>query len=82
MNETSFKLIKELTELQGISGNEGRVRAYLREHMTPLVDEIHQSPLGNIFGIKQSQTENAPRLMIAAHMDEVGFMVSRITENG
>ena len=52
MNETSFKLIKELTELQGISGNEGRVRAYLREHMTPLVDEIQQSPLDSSNSIR------------------------------
>lgn len=82
MDEKSFQLIKQLTELQGISGNEGRVREYIRQQLTPLVDEIHQSPLGNIFGIKKSQATDAPKLMLAAHMDEVGFMVSRITDNG
>ncbi|MBR7927519.1 glutamyl aminopeptidase [Aerococcaceae bacterium zg-ZUI334] len=82
MNNQTFQLIKQLTEVQGISGNEGRVREVIREKMTPLVDEVHQSPLGNLFGVKHSQTEDAPRLMVAAHMDEVGFMISRITDNG
>ncbi|MBS4461344.1 glutamyl aminopeptidase [Aerococcaceae bacterium zg-B36] len=82
MNNQTFQLIKQLTEVQGISGNEGRVREVIREKMTPLVDEVHQSPLGNLFGVKHSQKEDAPRLMVAAHMDEVGFMISRITDNG
>lgn len=82
MQEQTFQLIKELTELQGISGHEGRVRDYMRQKMTPFVDEIHQSGLGNIFGIKKSNTEEAPRLMVAAHMDEVGFIVRSITDRG
>ncbi|MBK0347802.1 glutamyl aminopeptidase [Aerococcaceae bacterium zg-ZJ1578] len=82
MNNQTFQLIKQLTEVQGISGNERRVREVIREKMTPLVDEVHQSPLGNLFGVKHSQIADAPRLMVAAHMDEVGFMISRITDNG
>ena len=54
INDNQFKRIKELTELQGISGNEGEVRAYLKEKLTPLVDEVEISGLGNIFGIKKS----------------------------
>lgn len=77
-----FELIKTLTELQGTSGNESRVRQFIQSELTPLVDEVHVSGLGNIFGVKKSAVEQAPRLMIAAHMDEVGFMVSRITDNG
>ena len=82
MDDNQFKLIKELTELQGTSGNEGEVRQYLKEKLTPLVDAVEISGLGNIFGIKHSKLSDAPRLMVAAHMDEVGFMVSRIHENG
>lgn len=82
MEKETFQLIKNLTELQGISGDEGRVRDYLRRAMVPLVDELHQSPLGNIFGVKKSNIDHAPRLMIASHMDEVGFMVAQITDNG
>ena len=54
----------------------------MREKMTPLVDEIAQDRLGGIFGIRHTQSEEAPRVMIAAHMDEVGFMVTQITDRG
>lgn len=82
MNEKTFQRIKELTELTGTSGFEGDIRAYMREKMTPLVDEIEQDRLGGIFGIRHAQSEGAPRVMIAAHMDEVGFMVTQITDRG
>ncbi|MBG9980875.1 glutamyl aminopeptidase [Facklamia sp. DSM 111018] len=82
MNESTYQLIKELTELQGISGHERRIREYMKDQMTELVDEIHQSRLGNIFGIKKSSQNHAPRLMIAAHMDEVGFIVREVTDRG
>ena len=82
MSLQGFELIKHLTELQGISGNEGNVRRFLQQELTPLVDEIAVSGLGNLFGVKHSQAADAPRLMIAAHMDEVGFMVKQITQNG
>ncbi len=49
MEEKTFQRIKELTELQGTSGFEHDIRAYMREAMTPLVDEIQQDGLGGIF---------------------------------
>lgn len=82
MEEKTFQLIKELTELQGTSGNERHVRKYMREKLEPLVDRVETDGLGGIFGIRQHEDESAPRIMIAAHMDEVGFMVSQITDNG
>lgn len=82
MSDKLFQRIKELTELQGISGYERNVRQYLVEHMTPLVDEIEVSDLGNVYGIIRSKQQNAPKVMIAAHMDEVGFMVTEIHNNG
>lgn len=82
MNDKTFQLIKELTEIQGTSGNESRVRNYMREKMTPLVDYIQTDGLGGIFGVRESKQADAPRIMVAAHMDEVGFMVSQITANG
>lgn len=74
MEEKTFQRIKELTELQGTSGFEHDVRAYMREAMTPLVDEIQQDGLGGIFGLRHHQEADAPRVMVAAHMDEVGFL--------
>ncbi|MCR8968227.1 glutamyl aminopeptidase [Streptococcus zalophi] len=77
-----FNKIKEVTELDGIAGYEHTVRDFLRQKMTPLVDSIETDGLGGIFGIKESQKTDAPRIMVAAHMDEVGFMVSSIKADG
>ena len=75
MNEKTFQRIKELTELQGTSGFEHEVRAYMRDAMTPLVDRVEQDGLGGIYGIREHENADAPRIMVAAHMDEVGFMI-------
>lgn len=82
MNEQTFNLIKQTTEIQSTSGFEHNIRNFIRQEMTPLVDKVEQDGLGGIFGIKESQTKEAPKLMIAAHMDEIGFMVSAITDKG
>jgi len=81
MEEKTFQRIKELTELQGTSGFEEDIREYMKKAMTPVVDEIQYDGLGGIFGIKRADQE-APRVMVAAHMDEVGFMLTQIKENG
>ncbi|MBP2623598.1 glutamyl aminopeptidase [Streptococcus oricebi] len=77
-----FSKIKEVTELAAISGHEGPVRDYLKRQLEPHVDELVTDGLGGIFGIKHSQVAKAPRIMVAAHMDEVGFMVSEIKADG
>jgi len=82
MNDRIFQLIKEVTEIQSTSGFEHKIRDYMREKMTPLVDEVDVDGLGGIFGVKRSQEEHAPKVMIASHMDEVGFMVTAIKDNG
>lgn len=74
--------IKEVTELDGISAHEQHVRDYLRQKISPLVDRVETDGLGGIFGIKASAAKNAPSVLVAAHMDEVGFMVSDIKEDG
>ncbi|WP_122646346.1 glutamyl aminopeptidase [Enterococcus mediterraneensis] len=82
MEERTFQRIKELTELQGTSGFEHDVREYMREKITPLVDEVQQDGLGGLFGIRHHEDADAPRVMVAAHMDEVGFMLTQITDRG
>lgn len=82
MEERVFQRIKTLTELQGTSGFEHDIRSYMRKEMTPLVDTVEQDGLGGIYGIRQSKESDSPRVMLAAHMDEVGFMVTQITSSG
>lgn len=77
-----FSKIKEVTEIPAISGHEAPVRDYLRQQLTPHVDEIVTDGLGGIFGVKHSTAADAPRILVAAHMDEVGFMISKIKADG
>ncbi|RDW21514.1 M42 family metallopeptidase [Oceanobacillus chungangensis] len=79
MKQETLDLFKNLTELQGASGNEHLVRAFMKEELTKYADEVIQDNLGGVFGVKHG---DGPKVMVAGHMDEVGFMVSQITENG
>src|SRR5690625_3373815 len=79
MNQDSMKMFKTLTELQGASGNEHLVRDFMRKELEKYSDELIQDNLGGVFGVKKG---NGPKVMVAGHMDEVGFMVTQITENG
>ncbi|MFC3931698.1 glutamyl aminopeptidase [Streptococcus dentapri] len=77
-----FSKIEEVTALHGIAGHEFQVRDYLRQAITPNVERVETDGLGGLFGIKDSPISKAPRIMVAAHMDEVGFMVSDIKLDG
>lgn len=81
MNKETLDLFKTLTELPGTSGNEHFVRKFMREELTKYADEIVQDGLGSIFGIKRG-TSDGPTILVAGHMDEVGFMVTSITDSG
>jgi endoglucanase len=73
-------LLKELTEADGVSGYENDIRAILRKHFEPL-GEISQDKLGSLI-CKKAGTAAAPRVLIAGHMDEIGFMVRLVTKEG
>ncbi|MBP3038888.1 M42 family metallopeptidase [Bacillaceae bacterium Marseille-Q3522] len=79
MKEETLQLFKTLTELPGAPGNEHFVRQFMREQLSKYADEIVQDRLGSIFGVKKG---SGPTVMVAGHMDEVGFMVTSITDNG
>ncbi|NRG44908.1 M42 family metallopeptidase [Bacillus sp. CRN 9] len=81
MNEKTLQMFKTLTELPGAPGNEHLVRNFMREQLGQYADEIVQDKIGSIFGVKRGR-EDDPTIMVAGHMDEVGFMVTSITENG
>jgi len=80
-NET-LALMKELTQAFGIPGDEKEVSRILKKHYETLSDEIIYDNLGSIFAVKKSKNPDAKTLMIAGHMDEVGFIVSKINEKG
>ncbi|WP_126425592.1 M42 family metallopeptidase [Brevibacillus marinus] len=74
-------LWKRLTEAHGAPGFEGEVRAIMKEYIAHYTDEIVFDNLGSMFGVHRGD-ENGPRIMVAGHMDEVGFMVTRISDKG
>ncbi|MBQ7793221.1 MAG: M42 family peptidase [Clostridia bacterium] len=76
------ELLRKLSGLRGISGYEYRISDKISELFKPVADEVHTDKLGNVIAVKHSTKVNAPRLMIEAHMDEIGLMVRDIDENG
>jgi len=79
MKQETLDLFKNLTELQSAPGNEHLVRSFMKEQIEPYADEIVQDNLGGVFGVKKG---SGPKVLVAGHMDEVGFMVTKITKNG
>ncbi|WP_175990644.1 M42 family metallopeptidase [Bacillus sp. Marseille-Q1617] len=81
MKQDTLELFKTLTELPGAPGNEHAVRKFMKEQLAQYSDEVVQDRLGGVFGVKKGKSED-PTVMVAGHMDEVGFMVTSITDNG
>ncbi len=77
MNE----LIKKLVEAYGPSGFEDQVRELILAEVKPFVDSTHVDAMGNLIAVKKGDGTGL-KVMIAAHMDEIGLMVTHITKEG
>ena len=80
MPDRTFELLCELSEASGVSGYEHEVREIIRKHLGDL-SSIEQDGLGSIV-CKKAGKYSQPRIMLAGHMDEVGFVVKLITDQG
>ncbi len=79
-----MKLVDALEQLSnacGVTGREDEVRKLLKTMLKPYVDEIKEDKMGNVIGIKKAK-KKAPKVMLAAHMDEIGLIVKNITKDG
>lgn len=76
----NIPLLKEICEIAGAPGYEQRIRALVIKEVTPLVDELKVNNMGNVYAIKKGK--ESKRVMIGAHMDEIGFIVTHIDDNG
>lgn len=74
-------LLEKLTEASGVSGNEKDVRDIIIEEIKDYVDEIQVDKIGNVIAYKKGKN-SSPKLMITAHMDEVGFIITGIDDSG
>src|SRR5690554_2060153 len=78
-----LEFLKELSELNGIGGYEKEVRKYMEKHFLEVVDkeDIMVDGLGSI-AARLVGDENGPKIMVAGHMDEIGMIVTKITDEG
>ncbi|MFC6787573.1 M42 family metallopeptidase [Halobaculum halobium] len=75
-----FDLLRELTEASGVPGYEDRVRDRVRTVFDEAVDEVRTDSMGNVIGTIEGSGDY--EVAVAAHMDEIGFMVKHVTDDG
>ena len=76
----NFKLLKALSEVAGPSGFESRIREMISKEIAKDVDSVTTDNMGNLVAFRKGKSDK--KLMIAAHMDEIGFIVTHIDDNG
>ncbi|EOT41849.1 M42 family metallopeptidase [Enterococcus columbae] len=81
LEQKDEQLLIDLTSARGVPGNEEEVREIFKAYAKPFADEIMFDGIGSVIA-KHGQDEQAPKIFISGHMDEVGFMVTKITEKG
>ena len=79
MDSINIELLTKICATPGIAGREDLLRRLVRDELRPLVDEMRIDALGNVIGTRRGE---GPRVMVAAHMDEIGFFVSHIDDQG
>lgn len=76
----NINLLKEICETPGAPGHESRIREVVLREVKALADEVSVDAMGNVTAIKRGRERK--KVMIAAHMDEIGFIVTHIDDNG
>lgn len=79
--DETLTMLKDLTDSKGIPGNEREVRDVMKKYISSYSDEVTTDHLGSLIAKKVGQ-ENGPKIMIAGHLDEVGFMITQIDDKG
>jgi endoglucanase len=78
----NLELFKKICAAPGAPGYENKIRKLIKAEIESYVDEMRVDNMGNVIGLRKSSQPDAPKLMIASHMDEIGFVVSFIDEDG
>jgi putative aminopeptidase FrvX len=79
--DETLQMLKELTDANGVPGNEREPREVMKKHIESLSDEVMYDNLGSLIAVKKGNAEG-PKIMVAGHLDEIGFMVTRIDDKG
>ncbi len=75
-----IELLKKISKTPGAPGFEQRIRAFVMQEVAPFVDEMRTDAMGNVITIKKGKSDK--KVMIAAHLDEIGFIVTHVDDNG
>ncbi|QHA92824.1 M42 family metallopeptidase [Bacillus sp. N1-1] len=79
--DETLQMLKELTDANGVPGNEREPREVMKKHIESLSDEVMYDNLGSLIAVKKGNAEG-PKIMVAGHLDEIGFMITRIDDKG
>ncbi|MFB5088157.1 M42 family metallopeptidase [Psychrobacillus sp. PGGUH221] len=79
--DETLTMLKELTDAKAIPGNEREARKVMEKYIAPHADKIEYDNLGSLIAEKVGDA-NGPKIMVAGHLDEVGFMISKIDDKG
>jgi putative aminopeptidase FrvX len=79
--DQTLQMFKELTEAPGAPGHEHKAREVMQKFIEPYADNIQQDNIGSLIAQKKGKTEG-PKVMVAGHLDEIGFMITHITDDG
>ncbi len=76
----NIELLRETTQIPGAPGYEHKIRGFIKNEVQGHVDDLYTDPMGNLIALKKGTSDK--KLMIAAHMDEISFIVSHIDDDG
>ncbi|MFL1996473.1 M42 family metallopeptidase [Lysinibacillus irui] len=79
--DQTLQMFKDLTDANGIAGNERAPREVMKKYIAPYADTVETDNLGSVIA-KKVGDENGPKIVVAGHLDEVGFMVRQIDDKG
>ncbi|MGD6774264.1 M42 family metallopeptidase [Sutcliffiella horikoshii] len=79
--DETLTMLKDLTDAKGIPGNEKEPRDVMKKYITPFADEVFTDGLGSLIAKKVGKADG-PKVMVAGHLDEVGFMITHIDDRG
>lgn len=79
--DETLSMLKDLTDAKGIPGNEREVREVMKKYIAPFSDEVTTDNLGSLIA-KKTGKDGGPKIMVAGHLDEVGFMITNIDDKG
>ncbi|HET6846351.1 MAG TPA: hypothetical protein VFH29_05915, partial [Anaerolineales bacterium] len=78
----SLEQLEQMCHLSALAGHEKAMIEFMKQEMLKHLSDVHVDRLGNVIGVKPGTDPAGPKVMIFAHMDEVGFMVRKIDADG